>query len=34
MSIRNQIGIALVFVLGSVCTVQLAVADHPAKSGT
>ena len=34
MSIRNQMGVALVFVLGNLCAVQMAVADHHAKSGS
>ena len=34
MSIRNQMGVALVFVLGNLFAVQMAVADHHAKSGS
>ena len=34
MSIRNQMGVALVFVLANLCAVQMAVADHHAKSGS
>ena len=34
MSIRNQMGVALVFVLGNLCAVQMAAADHHAKSGS
>ena len=34
MSIRNQIGAALVFAAGTLCAAQIASADHHAKSGT
>ena len=34
MSIRNQIGAALVFATGTFCFVQSASADHHAKSGS
>ena len=34
MSIRNQIGVALVFAAGTFCAAQIASADHHAKSGT
>ena len=33
MSIRNKIGAALIFTIGTVCAAQTAVADHHAKSG-
>ena len=34
MSIRNQIGAALVFAAGTFCAAQMASADHHVKSGT
>ena len=34
MSIRNQIGAALVFAAGAFCAAQMAAADNHAKSGT
>ena len=34
MSIRNQIGAALVFAAGTFCAAQIASADHHVKSGT
>ena len=34
MSIRNQIGAALVFAAGTFCVAQTAVADHHIKSGS
>ena len=34
MSIRNQIGAALVFAAGTFCAAQMASADHHIKSGT
>ena len=34
MSIRNQIGAALVFAAGTLCAAQMAFADHHVKSGT
>ena len=33
MSIRNQIGAALVFAAGTFCAAQMASADHHVKSG-
>ena len=34
MSIRNKIGAALIFTIGTVCAAQTAVSDHHAKSGS
>ena len=34
MSIRNQMGAALVFAAGTFCAAQIASADHHVKSGT
>lgn len=34
MSIRNQIGAALLFAAGTFCVAQMASADHHAKSGS
>ena len=34
MSIRNQIGAALVVAVGTLCAAQIASADHHVKSGT